>query len=156
MALVGSDAEVDVQGECSGPSCPLRLGLGVEKELSQARPSKVRPAFFFWTPPHCLKKKGTPLVRHCCRMSLTQTGFNGLAPCPLSPPTMTQAIPCRSSRSIGSSKGSIDRKRTAAGTLLSLSTLHVYRAVSIAVTAHLDMLKPGSGLCLSGSGISFY
>ena len=31
---------------------------------SQVRPSSLRPLFFFWTPPHCLKKKGTPAFRH--------------------------------------------------------------------------------------------
>lgn len=31
---------------------------------SQVRPSRVRPAFFFCTPPHCLKKNGTLAFKH--------------------------------------------------------------------------------------------
>src|SRR5438128_109701 len=31
---------------------------------SYVRPSSSRPAFFFWNPPHCLKKKGTRWSTH--------------------------------------------------------------------------------------------
>jgi hypothetical protein len=37
---------------------------------SQVRPSRMRPAFFLFTPPHYLKKNGTLAARHWSRRSL--------------------------------------------------------------------------------------
>ena len=45
------------------------------------------------TPPHCLKKNGTPACPHWPRMFTTQSRSIGLAPAPLSPPTITQWMP---------------------------------------------------------------
>ena len=39
------------------------------------RPSSIRPAFFLFVPPHCLKKNATPVSMHCLRTSRTQSGF---------------------------------------------------------------------------------
>ena len=86
---------------------------------SQVRPSNNRPAFFLLTPPHCLKKKGTLAVSHCLLISFTHAFCMGLAPGPDSPPTITQPIPVRSRLPSDSRSGSIERNRTAAGTLCS-------------------------------------
>ena len=40
--------------------------------------------------PHCLKKKGTPAARHWSRSERNQSGCDGRARGPLSPPAMTQ------------------------------------------------------------------
>lgn len=39
--------------------CPIVSGIS-----SHVRPSSRRPVFFLFTPPHCLKKNGTPASRH--------------------------------------------------------------------------------------------
>src|SRR5659263_774959 len=49
---------------------------------SQVLPSSSRPAFFFLTPPHCLKKKGTPAWAHWSLISVTHEGSMCLAPEP--------------------------------------------------------------------------
>lgn len=81
---------------------------------SWVRPSSSRPVSFFRTPPHCLKKKGTPESAHWSRIEATHSGFMSRAPGPLSPPTITQSMLLRSSVPRSSSSGSIERKRTAA------------------------------------------
>lgn len=65
----------------------------------------MRPAFFLFAPPHCLKKKGTLALRHWFRRSTTQVGSIGRAPGPDSPPTMAQLICWRSKRSRGAEQG---------------------------------------------------
>ncbi len=76
----------------------LDRGTGSERTgiSSQVRASKSRPASFFQTPPHCLKKNGIPDRRHWSRTEMTHSLFIGLAPRPLSPPTITQSILLRS------------------------------------------------------------
>ena len=64
---------------------------------SQVLPGRILPAVFLRTPPHCLKKNGTPSALHCSRIERTQASFIGLAPGPLSPPTMTQEMPSNGS-----------------------------------------------------------
>jgi len=76
---------------------------------SQVRPSKSLPVLFLFLPPHCLKKNGTPLSRHCSRISRTHSGSIGRADGPDSPPTMTQSIPASGSSGIGPSNGSRER-----------------------------------------------
>src|SRR5213596_856202 len=63
--------------------------------LSYFFPSRSRPALLLRTPPHCLKKKGTFAFSHWSRSDRTHSFFIGLAPAPLSPPTMTQGLPSR-------------------------------------------------------------
>src|SRR5436190_19142019 len=93
-----------------GTCCAASTGYS-----SYTLPLRIRPAFFFWGPPHCLKKNGTPFSRHWRRIALTHDCRKGRAPKPLSPPTITQWIPLRLIGPRSSSSGSIDRKRTAAG-----------------------------------------
>lgn len=82
---------------------------------SYVRPSNRRPCLPFCTPPHCLKKNRTPARSHCCLMRCTQPGRTGLAPGPLSPPTMTQCMPERLILPTFSSSGSILKNLTRAG-----------------------------------------
>ena len=77
-------------------------------------PSSSLPPDFDRSPPHCLKKKGTPVTRHWSLTSLAHLGSIGRAFGPLSPPTMTQWMPSRSIRPIGVINGSTERKRTLA------------------------------------------
>ena len=62
------------------------------------RPSRRRPAFFLFVPPHCLKKNGDArpraLVAHVGRPT---AGPSAARPGPDSPPTITQSMPRRSS-----------------------------------------------------------
>ena len=82
---------------------------------SYVRPCSNLPAFFFLTPPHCLKKNGTRDAAHWSRIAMTHSSHIGRAPGPLSPPTMDQLIPERSNGPRSSSSGSIERNRTRAG-----------------------------------------
>ncbi len=88
---------------------------------SQVRPSRIRPARFFRTPPHCLKKKGIPASRHCACTLRTHPGRIGRAPKPLSPPTITHEVPFRSRVPRSSSRGSIERNSKRAGAACSCS-----------------------------------
>jgi hypothetical protein len=92
-----------------------KLGTGREGISSYVLPFSVRPFDFFILPPHCLKKKGTPAALHCLRIDCTHSSRIGLAPGPLSPPTITQSIPLRPIGPRSSSSGSIDRNLTRAG-----------------------------------------
>jgi len=65
--------------------------------------------------PHCLKKKGTRCARQRRRMLTTQSRSMGRACGPLSPPTITQSIPRRSSGPRSANRGSTDRNRICAG-----------------------------------------
>lgn len=48
-----------------GADKPIDPGHGVTLgSSSHVRPSSSRPAFFLSTPPHCLKKNGTPAATH--------------------------------------------------------------------------------------------
>src|SRR5579862_44922 len=82
---------------------------------SNVRPSRVLPASFFLTPPHCLKKKGTFARLHCSHIDNTQSSFIGRAPGPLSPPTITHEIPSSETVPRSSSNGSTERNLTPAG-----------------------------------------
>ena len=74
------------------------------------------------TPPHCLKKNGTFARWHCSRMRITR--FSSIFEHPtLSPPTITQSIPLKSTSPKSSSSGSIDKNRNAADVCRSESTL---------------------------------
>src|SRR3954451_14738330 len=66
--------------------------VGVSGIVSYVRPSRRRPAFFLFLPPHCLKKNATPAQTHWSRMSVTHAGAIGRARWPDSPPTMTQSM----------------------------------------------------------------
>src|SRR5271166_1536635 len=59
---------------------------------NHCRPSRMFPAAFLCTPPHCLRKKGMWWYRHCLWRVFTQYFFIGLAPGPLSPPTISQSM----------------------------------------------------------------
>ena len=76
----------------------------------------VRPNLFLRTPPHCLKKNGTPASRHWSRIERTHRFSHRPAPCAALPADdhPGDAAPGRSSPE-SSSSGSIERKRTAAG-----------------------------------------
>ena len=70
------------------------MGRGGRGGISSwVAPSSSRPVRFLRTPPHCLKKNGTPAARHWSRIERTQSGSIGRAPWPLSPPTITQWMP---------------------------------------------------------------
>src|SRR3990172_1747130 len=81
-----------------------RLGIS-----SQVLPSSTRPVFFLFTPPHCLKKKGTFDVSHWLRISITHFGSISLARGPDSPPTITQLTLLRFRSGSGPRSGSSDR-----------------------------------------------
>jgi hypothetical protein len=104
----------------SVPSPPYHTGVSCRRSgiSSQTLRSRTRPADFGVRPPHCLKKNGTPALRHWSRMSRAHSAAIERRPGPLSPPTMTQWIPASGKLGIGPSSGSIERKRTAAGTVL--------------------------------------
>ena len=89
---------------------------------SYVRPSSCRPFTDLRTPPHCLKKNGTAAARHWSRNETTHFCCIGRAPGPLSPPTITQWMPWSSMNPRSSRSGSTERKRTAAGACLSVST----------------------------------
>jgi len=50
----------------NSPAWTTRNGIS-----SHVRPSRCRPAFFLFTPPHCLKKNATRARRHSSRISTT-------------------------------------------------------------------------------------
>jgi hypothetical protein len=82
-----------------------RSGPSARGISSQVSPSSTRPARLFITPPHCLKKNGTPARRHSSRTSRTHAGSITRAARPLSPPTMTQSMPSSASPVIGPEQG---------------------------------------------------
>ncbi len=84
---------------------------------SQVCPSRTLPPDFGVLPPHCLKKNGIPATAHCFFISRTHSGLIGRWRGPLSPPTITHWIPSSGRFAIGPRRGSMERKRTAAGTL---------------------------------------
>ena len=108
--------------------CPLRpsgsgrmcagmvWGLRYPGIPSHVRPSSSLPARFLFTPPHCLKKKGTCCLRQMSRTCAAHSGCIGRAPGPDSPPTITQPMPVRSRSGTGPRRGSSETNRTAAGT----------------------------------------
>ena len=59
--------------------------------------------------PHCLKKKAIPNLSVFSLRDKTHSSFIGLAFGPLSPPTITQSIFCKSISPKSESKGSQDR-----------------------------------------------
>src|SRR5216684_5383660 len=100
-------------------SMAIRSSLGgwgvflISGNWSYVLPFNLRPATFFRTPPHCLKKKGTDAFLHCDLTDSTHLRSMGRAPGPLSPPTITQCSPSRLIDPRSSSKGSTDKNRTA-------------------------------------------
>ena len=99
-------------------------------------PSSVRPFFFLLTPPHCLKKNGTPAARHWSRMSVAHSACMGLAPGPDSPPTMTQSMPSKSISGMGPSSGSKDKNFIAAGVCLRCSIRNRQSVFSTVTPVH--------------------
>ena len=124
VALVGAHRVHAGANSCSRPARLAAPGTGFLGRIgnsSWVRPSRVRPASAFRTPPHCLKKNGILAARHCVRMSRTHDASIGRAPGPLSPPTMTQWIPARSIGPKSSRSGSIERNATFGSTRRSKS-----------------------------------
>ncbi len=79
-------------------------------------PSRSRPATFFLNSAPLLEEKGVPPPdSHCSLIERTQEASIGLDRGPLSPPTITQAMPRRFSRPTSSIRGSTDRNLTFAG-----------------------------------------
>jgi hypothetical protein len=62
-----------------------RISQAAAGAWSQVRLSSVRPARFLCTPPHCLKKNGTPPARQRSRISVAHSACFGLDPGPDSP-----------------------------------------------------------------------
>ena len=104
-----------------GSGLALCLGGGVGNWL-HSLPSSSRPADFGVLPPHCLKKNGTPAPTHWSLTSRTQSGSMGRWRVPLSPPTITQWMPVRSSGPSGPRSGSTDRNLTGQRASLRWST----------------------------------
>jgi hypothetical protein len=101
----------------SGLPAPAEVGRS-----SQVRPWRRRPLFLLFTPPHCLKKKGTPAATHSSWILWTHAARIGLAPGPDSPPTITQLTPVRSRQRIGPRSGSKETNFTCAGVFRRSST----------------------------------
>ena len=78
------------------------------------RPSRARPVTYFFHPPHCLKKYGTPAFTHRSRIAVTHSRRTGWAFGPDSPPTITQSMPSRRRDEIGPKRGSQERNLTLA------------------------------------------
>src|SRR5574337_115716 len=86
--------------------CTVPSGATMNAGIFCARPIAVlnsSPSSGSRHSPHCLKKNGTPAPWHWSRRLRAQSGCIGLAPGPLSPPTMTQSS---KSRWIGWSRAS--------------------------------------------------
>ena len=62
-----------------GFPCQNALKRGIS---SHNLPSKLLPALFLFTPPHCLKKKGTRAFTQSSRIERTHASFIGRAPRP--------------------------------------------------------------------------
>ena len=61
-----------------------------------------------------LAAAGPLALTHCCFNDSTHSGFTGRAPCPLSPPTITQSMAERFNLPTSSSRGSTDKNRVCA------------------------------------------
>src|SRR5712664_735048 len=104
---ISERADAQSPGDITG--CETRFG-----NSSYVLPSSRLPAAALRTPPHCLKKKATRLCLHSSRKGKTHSFFIGLAPAPLSPPTIIQSISRRTTLPRSSNNGSTERKRTSA------------------------------------------
>ena len=100
------------------------------------RLSSILPACFLRTPPHCLKKKGMFLLLHSERIPFTQFSDMGREPGPDSPPTITQCSPFLGKFVMGVSNGSIETKRTVAGTVARSFSLCLYLSDSTVTPIH--------------------
>lgn len=103
---------------------------------SQVLPSRIRPDFFLFLPPHCLKKNGTLAREHWSRRSTAQEGSIGRDFGPDSPPTITQSIPLRSRSGNGPSNGSSERNLSLAFVLRKSSIREQYFRFSTLTPIH--------------------
>jgi hypothetical protein len=109
----GDNGATSFYAVSSNPSCVFRRGNPIGNSF-HSLPSSKRPPDFGERPPHCLKKNATFVLRHWLRTSMTQCLCIGRARGPLSPPTITQSMPARSSLPTGPISGSTERNRVAA------------------------------------------